>query len=149
MSRATVNQNSVHARLDECVKALFCMGPDMPLLWLALRVQLFAFPLLIGGWDQPCFHRAEPRDIKREAKPSLALSFGGGPLWRLGSVLSCLFLIKVLSACAVTELYLVCCLKSLLQDQSHEILPAWAVISPPFQIFVMMRLELWERNKQY
>lgn len=91
MSGATVNQNSVHSRLDECVKALFCMGPDMPPSLIGLEGTAICIPSP-DWWLVPALlHRAEPRDIKREAKPSLALSFGGGPFSRLGSVLSCLF----------------------------------------------------------
>lgn len=142
------SERSVHARLDGCVKAVL-HGPryapfsDWPWGYSYLH---FLSWLVVG--TSPILCRAEPRGIKTEAKPSLALSFGGGPLSRLESVLSCLF--NESSVCLCCYWAVPSLLFKILAARPEPGNPAcWAVISPPFQIFVMMRLESWDRNKQY
>lgn len=94
-------------------------------------------------------HKARTKGwkYKREAKRDHGLSFGAGLLPYLRSVLSTVYLITVLKKKFCFSILnkfclscnwatkLLCCFKSLLgQDKSREILPAWAVISPLFQL---------------
>ena len=87
----------------------------------------------------------ETGSMKWEAKRNHGHFSGVGLLPCLRSVLSPICLIKYLS-----ELWLltVPCFELLVWwDRSCEILPAWAVVSPSFQIIVIARQEQRERTK--
>ena len=140
---------SVHAHLDGYVKALFSMCPDIPPSLSGLEHVCICIPFPGWWWVQALFctgqsQEEETGSIQREAKRDGSHSLGTGPLPHLRNVLSAVRLIKVLSSWAITSLSL-WILATMRQDQ--EILPAWIVVSPSFQIFVMMKQELRERNK--
>ena len=135
--------NSQSTAVQMNMSILFCMCPDTP-------------PSLIGlKRTHICIlHRVELRGGNREYTKRESQQVSQPLLWDQPTTpfweytIPCLFNNKDLSAWAVTELLPVCCFESLLwQDKSWEILPAWAIINPPFQIFVMMRQEPREREK--
>ena len=90
--------------------------------------------------------RRRPK-LKREAKQDHGHSFSVNPFSCLGSVLSTVYLRKYLSAWAVTSL-LFWIPASMRQEPRQELRnPACLSCSLSFQIFIMMRQELRERNK--
>lgn len=116
--------------------------------WPWAYVHLHSLSWLVVGTNR-VLHKAEPRGgdgkyTKRIQEGRLSLLGHWPTPTSQECTICCLF-----NKCScLLELWLVGCFESLLQwDKGQEILPAWAVVSPSFQIFVMMEQEPREINK--